>query len=119
MPKRSRAMPSPPPTSELAESYLDPSRWRLSIDNGRQTWLYQEPSSDAPAQSTIERYHLGTALPSDFPRLSRATSPAQALTNAITFYTKLQCEDGHWANDYGGPLFLLPGLLIACYVCSV
>lgn len=22
---------------------------------------------------------------------------------------RLQAEDGHWAGDYGGPLFLLPG----------
>ncbi len=27
-----------------------------------------------------------------------------------------QRDDGHWPGDYGGPLFLLPGLLIACHV---
>lgn len=27
----------------------------------------------------------------------------------MTFYVGLQAEDGHWAGDYGGPLFLLPG----------
>lgn len=27
----------------------------------------------------------------------------------MTFYAALQAEDGHWAGDYGGPLFLLPG----------
>jgi squalene/oxidosqualene cyclase-like protein len=31
----------------------------------------------------------------------------------------LQREDGHWPGDYGGPLFLLPGLLIACHVTGV
>lgn len=25
-------------------------------------------------------------------------------------------EDGHWAGDYGGPMFLLPGYAIATYV---
>lgn len=25
-------------------------------------------------------------------------------------------EDGHWSNDYGGPLFLLPGLIFTCYL---
>lgn len=25
-------------------------------------------------------------------------------------------EDGHWANDYGGPMFLLPGLIFTCYI---
>lgn len=27
----------------------------------------------------------------------------------MTFYMGLQAKDGHWAGDYGGPLFLLPG----------
>ena len=27
----------------------------------------------------------------------------------MRFYAALQAEDGHWAGDYGGPLFLLPG----------
>ena len=30
----------------------------------------------------------------------------------MSFYSKLQTEDGHWAGDYGGPLFLMPGKLI-------
>ena len=28
----------------------------------------------------------------------------------------LQTEDGHWAGDYGGPHFLMPGLIVAWYV---
>uniref|UniRef100_A0A669AWK7 Lanosterol synthase (2,3-oxidosqualene-lanosterol cyclase) n=1 Tax=Oreochromis niloticus TaxID=8128 RepID=A0A669AWK7_ORENI len=35
------------------------------------------------------------------------------------FYSQLQAEDGHWAGDYGGPLFLLPGLLITCHVAKI
>nr|KAG5686211.1 hypothetical protein BaRGS_005556 [Batillaria attramentaria] len=34
----------------------------------------------------------------------------------MKFYSQLQAEDGHWAGDYGGPLFLLPGLVIVCYI---
>uniref|UniRef100_A0A670Y2C5 Terpene cyclase/mutase family member n=1 Tax=Pseudonaja textilis TaxID=8673 RepID=A0A670Y2C5_PSETE len=37
----------------------------------------------------------------------------------MKFFSVLQAEDGHWAEDYGGPLFLLPGLLIACHVAKV
>lgn len=36
----------------------------------------------------------------------------------ITHY-RLQCEDGHWAGDYGGPMFLMPGLIFACYITKV
>ena len=30
----------------------------------------------------------------------------------------LQCDDGHWAGDYGGPMFLMPGMIIAFYICG-
>ncbi|KAJ4839942.1 hypothetical protein Tsubulata_040974 [Turnera subulata] len=29
---------------------------------------------------------------------------------ALGFHSTLQAEDGFWPGDYGGPLFLLPGL---------
>ena len=35
---------------------------------------------------------------------------------AVDFYKNLQAESGHWPGDYGGPLFLTPGLIIAAYV---
>ncbi|XP_009889697.1 PREDICTED: LOW QUALITY PROTEIN: lanosterol synthase [Charadrius vociferus] len=37
----------------------------------------------------------------------------------MRFYAALQAEDGHWAGDYGGPLFLLPGLLITCHTVKI
>ena len=39
-----------------------------------------------------------------------------ALIKGMNYYAYLQSEDGHWPGDYGGPLFLLPGLLIASYI---
>ena len=35
------------------------------------------------------------------------------LKRGVDFYSTIQASDGHWAGDYGGPMFLLPGL-----VCS-
>jgi cycloartenol synthase len=40
---------------------------------------------------------------------------AAALRNGASFYESLQADDGHWPGDYGGPMFLMPGLVIALY----
>jgi len=37
----------------------------------------------------------------------------RAIDRAVSRLAALQLPDGHWAGDYGGPLFLLPGLVIA------
>ena len=36
----------------------------------------------------------------------------------IDYYQGLQDDDGHWPGDYGGPMFLMPGLIIALYVMN-
>ncbi|KAK2150110.1 hypothetical protein LSH36_423g02015 [Paralvinella palmiformis] len=51
-----------------------------------------------------------------FPSLPKPSSAKEAMKNGLKFYTALQAEDGHWAGDYGGPLFLTPGLVIVCYI---
>ena len=40
----------------------------------------------------------------------------EAANKALSFYQMLQCEDGHWAGDYGGPMFLMPGLITTLYI---
>jgi hypothetical protein len=44
-----------------------------------------------------------------FKDLPKAQTAHEGALNGVTFYAELQAEDGHWAGDYGGPLFLLPG----------
>ena len=39
-----------------------------------------------------------------------------AAKNGLTFFEKLQMPSGHWGCEYGGPMFLLPGIVICWYV---
>lgn len=43
------------------------------------------------------------------PASPAALTAIEAAQKGMEFYSCLQAEDGHWAGDYGGPLFLLPG----------
>ena len=45
--------------------------------------------------------------------------PASALDSvlkALSWYQVLQADDGHWAGDYGGPHFLMPGMVVVWYI---
>jgi Prenyltransferase and squalene oxidase repeat len=47
---------------------------------------------------------------------TKPSTPAEAATKGMLFYQMIQCEDGHWAGDYGGPMFLMPGLICSLYL---
>ncbi|CAM9090050.1 unnamed protein product, partial [Ectocarpus fasciculatus] len=97
---------------------------------GRQIW-YKDPKV-SPDDETIDtfcaamnpngsdkilRRGLIDAWKGPKPDLTSQPETAEdAASKGIQFYQMIQCEDGHWAGDYGGPNFLLPGLLITLYV---
>jgi len=96
----------------------DKTRWRLIGDNGEQRWTYLKTSEEAAAwpQTTADKWHLG--LPTDLPTLPPPKTPLDSLTNALTFFEKLQLPPGQWACDYGGPMFLIPGFVVTWYVTN-
>ncbi len=60
----------------------------------------------------MERAQLEQQLPKD----AESTATLTALLKGMDHYQSLQMEDGHWPGDYGGPMFLMPGMLISLYV---
>jgi lanosterol synthase len=93
----------------------DFDRWRLKVENGRQTWHYLEPEEAlAWPQTSCDKYWLGTLTSEPFKE--PAGTPKEAAIRGFQFYKELQTEDGHWAGEYGGPMFLIPGLVISMYI---
>ena len=87
-----------PNTSDRVFREQQIKSWHLRNEERTTTTL-----NDTPKESKGGIQHLRT----------RATQHA---IKAIEYFRMLQCEDGHWAGDYGGPHFLLPGLVIVWYV---
>ncbi|PQE08309.1 lanosterol synthase protein [Rutstroemia sp. NJR-2017a BVV2] len=94
----------------------DYSRWRMLDEKGRQTWHYLEDDEDVQEwpQSTADKYFLG--LPTNLPDLPKAQTPLESVNNCLEFFQHLQLPPGNWGCEYGGPMFLLPGFVIAWVV---
>ncbi|KAK5861478.1 hypothetical protein PBY51_022872 [Eleginops maclovinus] len=102
------------------EPTTDLSRWRLSNVEGRQMWRYVD-DQDTPdrEQTMLEAHSLGLDTSNFVSESPAAHTAVEAALKGMHFYSQLQAEDGHWAGDYGGPLFLLPGLLITCHIAKI
>ena len=73
-------------------------------------------SSDVVFRQQQIRSYLHTHKHHKLPSLQPCTTLKQHIHKACHFYSMLQCTDGHWAGDYGGPHFLLPGLVFSWYI---
>ena len=73
-------------------------------------------ATSAPAvlhASILHRADTEALLKAGVPSGANVTA---AIRDGVDFYQQLQQADGHWPGDYGGPMFLMPGLVIALYV---
>lgn len=66
-------------------------------------------------------YRMGLdeySVQSDEKSANLTEAARNAATKGALFYAHLSRNRGCVPNDYGGPMFLLPGLIIACYVAG-
>ncbi len=116
-------------------------RWKMTSDHGRQIWstafpddIRTEPdrkvflaemddafrfdkSTNAHASDRVFRGQKNTPEFGELPTERNLKSLAEeAFRRGSLYFSAIQEPDGHWAGDYGGPHFLLPGLVIASYV---
>ncbi|RIB00665.1 lanosterol synthase [Gigaspora rosea] len=97
----------------------DLNRWRLKVEHGRQTWHYLENDDEIKnwPQSIVDKYWIG--LPFQSKTFEKPKTAFEAARNGFEFFKQLQTADGHWAGEYGGPMFLIPGLIIAMYITHI
>lgn len=108
------------------QSMTDLAGWRLKVEDGRQTWEYleSEKKRQEHPQTFGDKYWLGVLHAcriqsinfQDETKLPKPETAHQAAENGFIFYKNLQSSDGHWPGEYGGPMFLIPGLVITMYI---
>ncbi|KAA1082657.1 Lanosterol synthase (Oxidosqualene--lanosterol cyclase) [Puccinia graminis f. sp. tritici] len=101
--------------AELVETDL--SRWHLdSSREGQVAWTYDTSMGREMGEQSFEtKYWLSIQQQTPLPPDPKG-NPLHAARNGFEFLKRLQSPDGHWSSEYGGPLFLTPGLIISCYV---
>nr|UTN00769.1 parkeol synthase [Apostichopus japonicus] len=105
------------PGSRRIDPVTDLTRWRLTSIDGRRRWHFISIDGTLEReQNVLEKYSLGLDCSDEANKLPDAESAAEAAINGMTFFSLLQADDGHWPNDYSGPLFLMPGLFIVLYI---
>jgi len=113
----------------------DGSKLIQSLASGGRSPLSFDPSKNPNSCDQIFRAQMITAyierndgkLPDDISfiqqnpnekdsKRNRPKTASEAAKRGVAFYSMLQTTDGHFAGDYGGPHFLLPGIIVAWYV---
>ena len=65
------------------------------------------------------QYTYELSVSQEQPDLPTAKTPLQACENGIEFFSKMQLPPGNWGCEYGGPLFLQPGVITTLYVTGL
>ena len=85
---------------------------------GRQNGVFNPSSNPNSCDQLFRGQQIRAYLASGkaAPDQSEPKTVKESLRKAAHFYSMLQTDDGHWAGDYGGPHFLMPGLVVVWYI---
>ncbi len=101
-----------------ADKISDDEIARLGVDFQFDRLANPNSADQVYRHSAINRKFQPYSGPMPQAKTGQQQKILDSLLKGIHYFTCLQAEDGHWPGDYGGPLFLLPGLLIASYICG-
>lgn len=98
--------------------FTDHSRWHLDLspEEGQALWTYDTSSDKILGEQSFQSQYWLSKHPKTPALPDPEGNPLHAAQNGFEFYKKLQMSDGHWSGEFSGPLFLVPGLVIACYI---
>ena len=120
---------SPPRKSQSNSKDTRQTELVQDLASGGRPPLEFDPSKNVNTSDQIFRAQMiasyldenGGRLPNEMAHMhsDQAKKPKtvmEAAQRGVAFYSMLQTSDGHWAGDYGGPHFLMPGLIVAWYI---
>ncbi len=91
--------------SSSASKYASPSSSSSSTSSASSS-----KKEEAKSSAAEEQIDMTKLKPDEFIKLIQETGELGA-----DFFKHVQAVDGHIPGDYGGPMFLMPGAIIACY----
>lgn len=113
--------------------------WNLLSEEGRQRWIFDKNKALDVLKTSDEQvlldeldkqfiyYKFSNPNTSDkvlhskkitFNNKHKSESASESYEQGLAYFSELQQKDGNWAGDYGGPNFLLPGLVFVLYACQ-
>ncbi|CAN1270055.1 Cycloartenol synthase [Linum perenne] len=101
---------SPEELSTIEQARRDFTKNRLENKHSADLLMRIQFSKENPLERVLPQVKLGEK--EDVTEEAVTTT----LRRALDYYSTIQAHDGHWPGDYGGPMFLMPGLVISLFV---
>ncbi|KAJ6747182.1 TERPENE CYCLASE/MUTASE FAMILY MEMBER [Salix koriyanagi] len=97
---------SPSEISEIENARQDFTENRFQIKHSADLIMRKQFEKENPVSEVLPQVKVKES--------EKVTEEAVTTTlkRGLNYYSNIQAHDGHWPGDYGGPMFLMPGLVI-------